>query len=152
MKNKLVLLAILFLCACSSDTTNRRIVDEEGSENRSVDTQQTTAKKTNTKELISLKSQLKAVEKLIDLDCDNSHQCKIIGMGVSPCGGFASYKIYSEKKSNSKKLVENVNQFNQIMKLQNEKDKLVGICRHIEPPKTMCQANQCVSLNSNSLL
>jgi len=91
---------------------------------------------------------LDKIQRMIDLDCDNSNQCKSIGIGHSPCGGYTKYLIYSEKKTELKKFKESIEQYNLEQKNQNQKSGMVGICVHVSPPKTSCSTNQCVAINS----
>jgi len=88
---------------------------------------------------------------IIGLGCDNDNQCKVIGFGDAPCGGFSSYLIYSEKDTDVTLLKKMVNKHNTLDKIKNQKQGIVGICRHIPPPTTQCDANLCVSTSGHNL-
>jgi len=89
-------------------------------------------------------TKLEEIKSMLDLGCDNDSQCKSIGIGHSPCGGFTQYFVYSAKNTQAKKLMPLVEQYNLEQKQQNESSGRVGICIHISAPKTVCSANQCV--------
>jgi len=150
VKFRSCLLLILALTSCSSNTTDNSTLVQSVTH---TEKNKVTSPIINSPSTTSiLKNKLETIRSLIDLNCDTSMQCQIIGVGISPCGGFSNYSVYSEKNTNVKKLKENVNQFNQIMRIKNRKNKLVGICRHIEPPKTQCQQNRCSTLTNSLLL
>jgi len=88
---------------------------------------------------------LSEIQELIGLGCKTDNQCKVIGVGVSPCGGHSKYLVYSSVDTDVKELKSKVAVLNGLQKLKNNKEGLVGICRHISPPKTSCTANQCVA-------
>ncbi len=147
MKQLLIILIFFAISNCSSNETKERTSPLLETSNPVSTVPSRTSNKTP-----SLKNKLQAIQKLIGKSCDSSSQCKVIGVGISACGGFASYNVYSEKQTDVKALKQSVEQFNQIMRVRNQKNKVVGICRHIEPPKVACQVNQCVALNSNQSL
>ncbi|PHS20447.1 MAG: hypothetical protein COA86_00400 [Kangiella sp.] len=150
IKFRSFLLLILSLTSCTSNTTENNTLVQSDIHTKKIKVSSPTINNPSTTS--NLKNKLEAISSLIGLNCDTSMQCKIIGVGVSPCGGFSSYSVYSEKNTDVNQLKENVNQFNQIMRIKNRKNKLVGICRHIEPPKTQCQQNRCSTLTNSFLL
>ncbi|PCI71637.1 MAG: hypothetical protein COB38_05275 [Gammaproteobacteria bacterium] len=150
VKFRSFLLLILALTSCSSNTTDNSTLVQSVTQTPKIKVSSPTINNPSTTS--TLKNKLKAISRLIGLNCDTSSQCKIIGVGVSPCGGFSSYSVYSEKSTDVNQLKENVSQFNQIMRVKNTKNKLVGICRHIEPPKIQCQQGHCSTLSNNLLL
>jgi len=89
--------------------------------------------------------------KIIQLSCQQNNQCKTIGVGVSPCGGYAKHFVYSTESTNVLKLSQLVKAYNDQQKLKNEKEELVGICRFIAPPKTMCAQQRCFTANDSIL-
>jgi len=88
---------------------------------------------------------------IIGLSCENDNQCKAIGFGDSPCGGYSSYLVYSETDTDVTQLKKMVNKYNALDKIKHQKQGIVGICRHIPPPGTQCNANQCVSTSNHQL-
>ncbi len=91
------------------------------------------------------------VATIIQLNCQQNNQCKTIGVGVSPCGGFAKHYIYSTESTNVLNLKQAVKAFNDQQKLRNKKEGLVGICRFIAPPKTVCTQQRCLTANDAAL-
>jgi len=91
------------------------------------------------------------IKNIIGLSCENDNQCKAIGFGDSPCGGYASYLVYSETDTDVTLLKKMVNKYNALDKIKNQKQGIVGICRHIPPPTTQCNANLCVSTSGHHL-
>jgi len=89
-------------------------------------------------------TKLEEIESMLDLGCDNDNQCKSIGIGHSPCGGYTQYLVYSDKSTKVQQLMPLVEQYNLEQKQQNESSGRVGICIHISAPKAVCSANQCV--------
>ena len=148
MKQLFIFIVCLAISNCSSSEP-KKISSSNGQAKNLISE---AAPKTITTKKIDFKNKYQDIAKLIGKSCESSSQCKIIGVGASPCGGFASYQIYSESDTNIKLLKQSVDQFNQLMKIHNQKNKLLGICRHIEPPKVACHAKQCGSLKLNNLL
>ena len=91
------------------------------------------------------------INQLIGLSCTSNTQCKTIGYGDSPCGGYASYLVYSTTDTDEAALKKEVNKYNAIDKIKNQKEGIVGICRHIPAPATRCKANKCVATNNQLL-
>ena len=90
-------------------------------------------------------SKFEDIQKMIGTACDSDTQCKVIGVGDRPCGGYAQFLVYSTTDTDEKKLKSMVAVFNGMQKLNNSKKGLVGICQHLSPPKTYCSSNQCVA-------
>ena len=91
------------------------------------------------------------IKELIGLSCTSNTQCKTIGYGDSPCGGYASYLVYSTADTDEAILKKEVAKYNALDKAKNKKEGIVGICRHIPAPATRCKANICVATNNQLL-
>jgi hypothetical protein len=102
-------------------------------------------------ELSHVAKMYQRVTKTIQLSCQQNNQCKTIGVGVSPCGGYAKHFVYSSESTNVLKLSQLVKAYNDQQKLKNEKEEVVGICRFIAPPKTMCAQQRCLTANDSIL-
>jgi len=89
-----------------------------------------------------LRDQISALTK--NLDCDNSEQCKSIGYGDKPCGGFNSYLLFSTKSTDESTLIEKVGRFNQLDKKRNEESNSVSTCEIVMEPSLSCIDNTCV--------
>jgi len=149
MKNNLLFLLLLSITSCSSNTQEEKVITSS-SDTLPVKLSPPSINKPKT--VLSLKNKLQEISDLVELSCNNSRQCEIVGVGISACGGFSSYRVYSKKDTDVNQLKEKVSQFNQIIRVQNRKNKVIGICRHIEPPKTTCKQNQCTTLRNNLAL
>ena len=147
MRRILFILACLTISNCSTNEAKDKSTNETHPNRSNIETIPSSNSLVDRR--ITLKNKRQEIAKLIGKRCETSSQCKVIGVGVSPCGGYASYSVYSEEDTNTKALKQSVNQFNQIMKALNQKNNVVGICRHIEAPKVFCQLNQCASLNTS---
>ena len=136
-------LAILFLltlgCTKSLDTPEVEVLKESA------------LKQDLTIELSDAAKIYQRVTKIIQLACQQDNQCKTIGVGVSPCGGFAKHFVYSTESTNVVKLSQLAKIYNEQQKSRNKKEQLVGICRFIAPPKTMCAQQKCLTANNSAL-
>lgn len=90
-------------------------------------------------------SSFQAIQKMIGTACDSDTQCKVIGVGDRPCGGYAQFLVYSTSNTDEAKLKSQVAVFNGMQKLNNSKKGVVGICQHLSPPKAYCSKKQCVA-------
>ena len=79
-----------------------------------------------------------------DKSCDSDTQCKDIAFGAKPCGGPWSFLIYSIRQTDESQLTNEVNQFNELQRRQNEKDGAVSDCSVVTPSFPVCSNNQCV--------
>jgi len=93
-----------------------------------------------------------SIKSMVGVACQNSSQCQTIGFGIAPCGGFSNYLVYSKTDTDVQQLKSNVERFNQMQKIINKKNGVVGTCQHIPAPKTYCSANQCIVGSSNTVL
>lgn len=99
----------------------------------------------------SSKDGIAEINALTRLGCDNDQQCKSLGVGASPCGGYLKYLVYSNKNTDVIQLKDKVIAYNEAQKQQNKKSGKMGICQHISPPKSYCLMNRCVP-GSNSII
>ena len=79
-----------------------------------------------------------------NLDCDNSSQCKSIGYGDKPCGGYNSYLPYSTKSTDEAILIEKVNLFNLLDRKRNQENNAVSTCMVEMQPTYHCENKKCV--------
>ena len=94
-------------------------------------------------ERLPLASEIK--EMVVDLSCDNSHQCKSIGFGSRGCGGYASYIIYSTKTVYEVKLDQLAAKYYQLDKKYNEQRGMTSICSVEQPRVAECIEGSCRS-------
>jgi hypothetical protein len=62
-------------------------------------------------------------------------QCQLIAFGSKPCGGPASYLVYSTANTNESRLKQLVSEFNPLDKKINDKRGLVSDCALTQKPK-----------------
>jgi hypothetical protein len=79
-------------------------------------------------------------DKVSNLACDNSNQCKSIGVGKRQCGGPDGYVTYSIKTVNESELETLVNQYNNSITFPPGSS---GICVVPNTPIAACIASQC---------
>lgn len=85
-----------------------------------------------------------------DLTCDKNEDCHTIGFGDKPCGGFTSYKIYSQKTVNQPELKKIVSQYNDLEKEQNEDNGMMSTCEALLEPAVACVQNQCAVITTGA--
>jgi hypothetical protein len=94
-----------------------------------------------------LRDQISALTK--NLDCDNSEQCKSIGYGDKPCGGYMSYLLYSTKTTPETELITKVEQFNKLDKQRNIDNNMVSTCEMLLQSTYTCQQSKCQISNQH---
>ena len=80
-----------------------------------------------------------------DETCDTDEQCKSVGLGDKPCGGFNEYRIYSLKSVDEPALLAKVLKYNQADKENNLKNNMASTCDILLQPATSCVQGQCTS-------
>lgn len=92
----------------------------------------------------SQKNQQQQLANLIEnKGCDQNEQCKIVGLGARPCGGFERYEVYSTQHANQKLVETLANNITQQQKQQNKESGMVSICQHVSEPNAICKAKLC---------
>ena len=75
--------------------------------------------------------------------CSGESECKYIGFGSKPCGGFWEYLVYSNSVD-EEALKLKVEHYNQLEKKYNIKWKVVSDCTVVNPPKELvCENGKC---------
>jgi hypothetical protein len=82
-----------------------------------------------------------------DLSCDTNDQCKSIGFGDKPCGGFSSYLPYSTKTVDEISLIEKVSAYNTLDREYHQKNQIVSTCEMLLQPTVTCVQGQCTLAN-----
>jgi hypothetical protein len=89
----------------------------------------------------------KEISKLVKTSpCSSKADCGVAEVGVKPCGGPWSYKIYSKKNVRSKSLEKKVAEFNALDKSLNEKEELMSDCSVEMQPEVACVKNACTDV------
>lgn len=76
---------------------------------------------------------------------NNVAQCRVVGVGAKACGGPQSYLVYSSLSGNETELLQKVERYNALMRMQNEQQGLMSDCAIVPQPGVVlvngfCQA------------
>ena len=71
-------------------------------------------------------------------------QCKLIAFGSKPCGGPASYLVYSTARTDEARLKQLVNEFNQLSKKINAERKVLSDCLYVTEPRIEFSHGVCM--------
>jgi hypothetical protein len=72
-------------------------------------------------------------------------QCKKTGLGHKPCGGPASYLIYSTQGLDEARLLQKVSRYNQLVQAEQERLGLVSDCAIVPEPGVALVGGFCVA-------
>lgn len=72
-------------------------------------------------------------------------QCKKVGFGHKPCGGPASYLIYSTQGLDEIQLLQKVSRYNQLMQAEQQRLGLVSDCAVVPEPGVALVGGFCVA-------
>lgn len=72
-------------------------------------------------------------------------QCKKVGFGHKPCGGPASYLIYSTQGLDETQLLQKVSRYNQLMQAEQQRLGLVSDCAVVPEPGVALVGGFCVA-------
>ena len=72
-------------------------------------------------------------------------QCKKTGLGHKPCGGPASYLIYSTQGLDEALLLQKVSRYNQLVQAEQERLGLVSDCAIVPEPGVALVGGFCVA-------
>lgn len=78
-------------------------------------------------------------------EADNPSQCKVLPFGAKPCGGPASWLVYSTKVTDAQILQEKVETYNTLSSRFNEQQDLVGDCAVVTEVKPNVIQGVCVA-------
>lgn len=78
-------------------------------------------------------------------EADNPEQCQALPFGAKPCGGPASWLVYSTKVTDSDALAEKVEHYNMLSERYNEQEELVSDCAVVNPVVTNIMNGICVA-------
>lgn len=76
-------------------------------------------------------------------NCLTSNQCHSIGFGHKPCGGFYSYRIYSDQGTDVAILKNKINQYNILSKAHNKNNNIISNCMMLMQPQLACREKTC---------
>lgn len=80
--------------------------------------------------------------------CSGEQSCRVVGLGVKPCGGPWEYLIYSVENVDEPVLLRKVREYNEFEEELNAKYGYVSDCALVGPPPTGCRNGRCVDLRT----
>ena len=83
-----------------------------------------------------------------DISCSDSTDCKYIGFGSKPCGGFWKYLVYSSSHVDTVVLQEKVRKYNEYNKSLNTKYGWISDCSLPPIPIVKCIEGECIDINT----
>jgi hypothetical protein len=95
-------------------------------------------------ELAALKAE---IENLASISiCSDTFECKFIGFGSKPCGGYWSYLVYTTS-IDTEQLESMVEAYNRKEALYNANWNIVSDCAIANPPSIVtCENNTCLAV------
>ena len=75
--------------------------------------------------------------------CTSTNQCHSIGFGHKACGGFMSYRLYSDQNTNVAQLKNRVDKHYKLSKEWNRINNTVSNCMMLAPPTVSCRGAIC---------
>jgi len=75
---------------------------------------------------------------------NSAGQCKVIPLGVKPCGGPRNYLVYSMEVTEDQTLRGLVSQYNRCEEQRNERLGLMSDCEFVEQPRPVLRDGRCV--------
>ena len=76
--------------------------------------------------------------------CSDDSNCKFIGFGAKPCGGYWEYLVYSIANVDSTILINKVIQYNELNDSLNIQYGISSDCELLFPPNVHCDNGICV--------
>ena len=75
--------------------------------------------------------------------CDETSDCRVVGLGTKTCEGYRDFLVYSVKDTDESRLLAKVREFNEINKKLSDMEMSVPKCGG-EPKKPECINQHCV--------
>lgn len=104
----------------------------------------TISQESDQEELALLKTD---IENLVSTSsCGDTFECKFIGFGSKPCGGYWSYLVYSTS-IDTEQIESMVEDYNRLETNYNMNWNLASDCAIINPPTSIiCENNTCIGV------
>lgn len=90
------------------------------------------------------------IDKLVEVSASDISQCKTIGFGDKPCGGFKEFIIYSSESTNEEKLIDAVDRYNMWDERKNFLTKAASTCDFVQPPRIVLSEGKCSASTASS--
>ena len=82
-----------------------------------------------------------------EASCSELSECRALPFGANPCGGPWEYLIYSSINSDTLKIREKVDEYNEWNEVINERYGYTSDCNKAEVPQLLCLNGICVDRN-----
>ena len=76
--------------------------------------------------------------------CSDDSDCRYIGFGAKPCGGYWEYLVYSMVNVDSIALADKIDQYNEYNDSLNVRYEISSDCNFIYPPTLHCDNGVCI--------
>lgn len=131
MKESILKIILIYLCLFLLSTQCEDDIPPDTQENEQ-------------QELAALKAE---IENLASVSiCSDTFECKFIGFGSKPCGGYWSYLVYTTS-IDTEQLESMVEAYNRKEALYNADWNIVSDCAIANPPSSVtCENNTCVAV------
>ena len=83
-----------------------------------------------------------------EADCSEIGECRSLPLGAKPCGGPWEYLIYSTTNSDTLRIKEKVEEYNEWNRVLNSRYGYVSDCGIAEEPQLLCLNRKCVDRNN----
>lgn len=70
-------------------------------------------------------------------------QCRVIALGVKPCGGPREYLVYSVEATEDQTLRDLVEQYNRCEQQKTERLGLMSDCEYVKQPRVVLRQGRC---------
>lgn len=80
-------------------------------------------------------------------DCSELAVCRSLALGAKPCGGPWEYLIYSTTNSDTLKINEKVEEYNELNRILNIRYGYLSDCTIVEEPQLVCLDGKCADSN-----
>ncbi|MCH8299462.1 MAG: hypothetical protein IIC39_02835 [Candidatus Marinimicrobia bacterium] len=82
-----------------------------------------------------------------EANCSELNECRALPFGAKPCGGPWEYLIYSSINSDTLKIQEKVDEYNEWNEVINARYGYSSDCSQAEAPQLLCLNGKCVDRN-----
>ncbi len=94
---------------------------------------------------VALQSMRTEIIKLIgEPRCVNLVHCRVLALGVRPCGGASEYLAYSSTTGRGETLEAKAYEYNFLEEEVNRKKSAVGACAALPQPRAACVDGHCM--------
>ena len=85
-----------------------------------------------------------------DLSCNSNEDCKTVGIGDRPCGGYGEYIIYSTNAIAVEKMEDMASRYYELDRKYNSENMMSSICSVEMPRVSACIHAKCVDLGDEA--